>query len=112
MNQDVGLFFCINTDFCFHACNLDKAEKYGDFLVYPKSHFDIWNKYYADKHNVDFDYFPRGRVAYRRSDGCFVIYYDRCIAKQVRLFGSKFSNVEYCVDEHYQCHLCNDNYVV
>ena len=52
-----------------HKCENGEAEKYGDFLNYPKSHMEIWDKYYYSKYHVDFDYFPRGRVVYNFAYG-------------------------------------------
>ena len=38
----VGIFFVVKGNLLLHNCSLDKAEKYGDFLNYPKSHMEIW----------------------------------------------------------------------
>lgn len=32
----VGIFFVVNNKLFLHNCSLDKAEKYGDFLNYPR----------------------------------------------------------------------------
>ena len=60
----VNLFFKVNNKFLIHKCENEVAEKYGDFLNFPESHMEIWEKFYAKKYHVDFDYFPRGRVVY------------------------------------------------
>ena len=64
----VLLFFYIQNSkenqFLIHKCENEEAELYGDFLNFPESHMDIWDKYYKKQYKVDFDYYPRGRVVY------------------------------------------------
>ena len=45
-----AIFFYINGKFEFHTCELDAAELYGNFLVYPSGHYDLWNNEYIKKH--------------------------------------------------------------
>ena len=110
---NVCLFFYVNGEFLVHGCVLDKAEKYGDFLIYPDSHFDIWDQNYAKKYGVDYDFFPRGRIAYRKSNKTYQILYDACIGDDIWLLLEAYSRekTELGYDEHYQCHKCNKNYV-
>ena len=110
----VCLFFCVNGIFLVHGCSLQEAELYGDFLIYPQSHFDIWEQHYASIYPVDFDYYPRGRVVYRQSDKTFQIYSDGCLESVIREWAaSRYSGpVCFARDEHYQCHRCNTGYVV
>ncbi len=74
----------------------------------------IWDKYYEIKYLVDFDYFPRGRVVYRKTDNTFLIYYDKCMEPYIDFVTEKYFDkaVQLHYDEHYQCHLCNKNYVM
>ena len=69
-NEKIGpaLFFFAEGGLLFHSCSIDGAEEYGNFKNYPHSHNHIWQKHYAKSYGVDFDYFPRGRVIYRKSD--------------------------------------------
>ena len=39
----VNIFFKVNNEFLIHKCENDQADKYGDFLNYPKSHMEIWD---------------------------------------------------------------------
>ena len=64
----VGIFFVVKGNLLLHNCSLDNAEKYGDFLNYPKSHMEIWDEYYYSKYKVDFDYYPRGRIIYNEQE--------------------------------------------
>ena len=112
--NQVCLFFYVRGEFLIHGCALEEAENYGDFLVYPQSHFEIWDQYYYDKYGVDFDFFPRGRVAYSRMENKFWVYSDHCIEECVRqLIDTCYDrDVVWSYDEHYQCYLCNQNYVI
>ena len=114
VEMGVGLFFFVNGKFLIHKCSLNKAEEYGDFIVYPNSHYEIWDKYYFENYGVDFDYFPRGRVVYRKKDDTYIIYYDNCIGDKIKRIKEIYSgkNTLLELDEHYQCHMCNEDYVL
>ena len=115
-NKTIGpaLFFCVDGELLFHGCSLDEGEPYGDFLNYPHSHYKIWEKNYELKYYVDFDYYPRGRVVYRKTDDTYLIYYDKCMEPFIGTVTQKYAGkkIEIGYDEHYQCHLCNEDYVV
>ena len=115
-NSNIGpaLFFCVDGEFLFHGCSLEEAEHYGIFLNFPHSHYGVWNKNYENKYGVEFDYYPRGRVVYRSSDDTYLIYYDKCMEPYIDLLIDKYAGkkIETDYDEHYQCHMCNKNYVL
>ena len=108
-----ALFFCVNGELIFHGCNLEDAELYGAFSNFPHSHYDIWNDNYEQKYGVEFDYYPRGRIVYRISDNTYLIYYDKCMESYIDLVVEKYAGnkIETGYDEHYQCHMCNADYV-
>ena len=110
----VGIFFVVNNRLLLHSCSLEEAEKYGDFLNYPKSHMDIWEEFYYKKYRVDFDFYPRGRIIYNIKEQTYYIYYDKCIEKDIENLGiiPENQNVKLQKDFHYQCHKCNPNYIV
>ena len=111
--DQVCLFFYVNGKFLIHGCSLEQAEPYGDFLIYPQSHFEIWTSHYDKMYGVDFDYFPRGRVAYCKSTGQFQVLYDRCLDDVIQTFvDAQYTGEVYLgYDEHYQCCQCNIDYV-
>ena len=84
------------------------------YLFWLLSHYNIWMEKYYQEYKVDFDYYPRGRIVYRKIDNTFLIYYDRCMELQLDKIIDKFQNVRYELnyDEHYQCHTCNKGYVI
>lgn len=108
----VCLFFYVYGKFLIHGCSLKEAENYGDFLIYPDSHFEVWEKYYEEHYGVDFDFFPRGRVAYCKSEKKFWLYYDTCIGEDIQLLIDAYYDaaVSLVYDEHYQCQNCNQHY--
>ncbi len=113
----VGLFFFVDGHFSFAGCKLSDAEEYGDFLVYPKSHMEVWDgykylKFRRDRTEVDFDYYPRGRVVYRRTDDTFGIYHDKCVTDRMNRISDAYKDYKYelALDEHYCCHACNPSY--
>ena len=54
---DVSLFFVVNGKFLIHCCKKEDGEKYGDFINYPQSHMEIWDKYYYKKYRAVSDTF-------------------------------------------------------
>ena len=110
----IGLFFVAEGTLLLHTCSLADAESYGDFLNYPESHDDVWQHEYARKYQVDFDYFPRGRIVYNQAEDIFLLYHDKCVTVEAENLCGRYPKGK-CVialDEHYQCHKCNMNYVV
>ena len=107
-----ALFFLVNGELLLHRCSLNDAEPYGIFLNFPYSHYDIWNDNYEQKYGVEYDYYPRGRVVYRKSDNTYIIYYDKCMEQYVDIVKNKYlgEKIEIGYDEHYQCHICNEDY--
>ena len=115
MEKSVCLFFFVEGEFIVHRCGLCDAEEYGDFLIFPGGHFEIWEEHYAKKYNVEFDYYPRGRVAYNKKTETYQILYDRCIEGDIQNFVDTYYKAQRTAlgyDEHYQCHKCNENYVM
>lgn len=112
--NSVCLFFYVKGKFLLHGCSNDEAEEYGEFLIYPGSHFDIWDRHYYRQLRVDYDYFPRGRVVYHKESETFRIMYDRCLEDVIKDFAEEYYGGEAVLelDEHYQCRKCNKGYVV
>jgi hypothetical protein len=115
---NVGLFFCVERTLINLSCPLALAEPYGDNLTCPDSHDEMWRNPEVNLgHPVDYDYYPRGRVVYNTKTELFTVYIDHCldtpelIADLLESFGlvDKAYKIDY--DEHYQCHMCNENYV-
>ena len=111
---DVGLFFYINGHFLVHGCDLQEAEKYGKFKIYQGSHFEVWDKCYVKTYHVDYDYYPRGRIVYDTEIEKYFVYRDACIPEEeiCKFIEDRVGeNYVLLLDEHYQCHGCNQVYV-
>ena len=109
----VGLFFVIDGELMLHICDLSDGEQYGDFINFPESHDAVWQREYSKKHQVDYDYYPRGCIIYNRLTGIYKIFYDSCVdatADELYLCYPD-GRCEAHLDEHYQCCMCNKNYV-
>ena len=85
------------------------------------SHDKYWRvirKYYPEYRDVDYDYYPRGRVVYNTKDDKYYLYADKCIINNpdwIDAVEDEFSlphnKVIVSDDDHYQCHECNEDYV-
>jgi len=80
------------------ATPLEDAELRGNFLIYSRGHYDVWESWRALKPSNeaaerDCEFFPRGRVVYHAEKQYFIIYADselrtrRLVAQIVRMFG-------------------------
>ncbi len=114
----VGPFYVINGKVEGACMDMETAEKYGEFKTSPYSHLEFWdNELAAFNNNFDFDYFPRGRVVFNTLRNFYIIFVDKDIKNPEIEFVKGLFNISVCkclirLDEHYQCHLCNENYVL
>jgi hypothetical protein len=114
----VGIFFYINDDMVYESTSLDEAEKYGDFKVHKKGHFEMWEERLERKLRKPYDYYPRGRVVYNQSNNTFRIFLDKClkapeiIEKIIQIFNLKTENIEIDdSDPHYVCSKCSRQFI-
>ena len=112
LNGYIGLFFVVEKSLLLHTCAFAEAEKGGDFLNYPESHDDCWQREYYHIYDVDYDYFPRGRIIYNHKTNKYTIYHDKCAVAAAESLHECYTNTncELVNDEHYQCYTCNPNY--
>lgn len=83
---------------------------YGDYLQIDKDHFNVWNRYsrYTDTPNVEYDYYPRGRVLFNTALHKFVVVTDPKIAEDPRIREELLdwyhlpATTMFRTDEHYQ----------
>lgn len=110
--KNVGIFFVADGELLLHTCPLECGEQYGDFVNFKDSHMSVWDKNYRHKYKVDFDYYPRGRIVYRKTDDTFLIYKDKCIGDlfDKTLIDTCKGRCVFAEDEHYSCHKCLDVY--
>lgn len=112
--KQIGIFFLTDKSLLVSSMSLDEAEEYGNFLTYPRGHWEVWEEEYESVYQKSYDYYPRGRVVYDSSNETFVIYKDSCIPDEALSdLVSGFQETAYRVelDEHYKCNKCNPYYV-
>lgn len=120
MNQaKIGIFFMVQGHLVVDSATLNQGELYGDAINFS-GHFDYWDALHPNSEverlfkNHAYDYFPRGRVVYFNKTGSFKIYADRCITKsELEKIAAAFQLPAYQLarDEHYQCAICNPDYL-
>jgi hypothetical protein len=98
-----------------------EGEDYGEFKTHSKSHLDYWDGLATSlkmpKH-CSYDYHPRGRVNYPKTQCRYGLYLDQCLMKNRKLIRSitrimhlSDQHVEMLTDDYYQCAGCNTDYI-
>ena len=109
----IGTYFIVKHILLLHICTLYDGEINGDFINFPESHDTSWQREYAYKYEVDFDYYPRGRIIFNRVKDIYLLYHDPCIVLEASALCKRYP-IGKCVmklDEHYKCNICNKAYV-
>lgn len=105
----VGAFYFIGNKIISNDADVRDAESYGDFVNYS-SHWDLWNafvKAYPEYDELDYDYFPRGRVIFDRGQHKYILYIDpklnssKYINKIKSRYGLSSGAFRLGDDEHY-----------
>ena len=120
MNQaKVGIFFVVQGHLLIDAAPLAHVEVYGDAINFS-GHFEYWQALNAKSviehlfKSHAYDYYPRGRIVYFNQTKIFKLYADRCIAKaEIKKIALAFHLPAHRLarDEHYQCAICNPDYL-
>jgi len=94
---------------------LDEAERYGDFLTYPRGHAEVWEEYQRNGTvfpETEYEELPRGRVMYNTKTRLFTLLADRCILKrkalvtQIKKEMHLPKDTRIGGDNHYRCSDC------
>ncbi|GHU66277.1 hypothetical protein AGMMS49983_15590 [Clostridia bacterium] len=114
LGKVVGLFFVADGTLLFHGCSFEEGEHSPRFINYPESHVGVWEREYQDIYGVDYDYYPRGRLLYDKQTTFLMIYADPCIKEVAMKLAMAYKDGprRISTDEHYQCHLCGEDYVI
>ena len=87
-----------------------------DFIDYPYSHFDMWEKLSKNRLiGADFATYPRGRLLFDVKQGKYLLYLDRCITTEetkrlITFYELEKERYELSRDEHYSCDKCFRKY--
>ena len=120
-SPNVGPFYVIDGVVYSDADDIrDVDVSPAGFRDSNNGHYDYWRslqRYYPEYRNVDYDYYPRGRVVYSTKDDKYYLYADKCILNSQKLIDAieeelnlPYDKVVVGEDEHYQCHECNEDY--
>lgn len=80
----LGIFWLLNSRLIVNTSPLSEAERFGDFLGHPPSHFDHWTGLQRRGEvpiEIEYEEPPRGRVAFNTRTQRYELYADRCILK-------------------------------
>ena len=115
----IGIFFIVNGDLICDAMLLEQGECYGDTIGFS-GHYDYWQALVPQNQTEQlfkshaYDYFPRGRLVFFKKSNSFTLYADLCLSKaDIGKVVTAFQLPAYRLarDEHYQCAICNSEYV-
>ena len=115
----VGIFFVVQGHLLIDAAPLAHGEIYGDAVNFS-GHFEYWQALNPTNaieqlfKSHAYDHYPRGRVVYFNKTSNFKLYADRCITKaEIKKIALAFQLPTYQLarDEHYQCAICNPDYL-
>ena len=103
----LAVFWYIDGEFVGTEGTLKDGILYGDYLQLDDDHFEIWNRFNSDK-NIEYDYYPRGRIMFNTKLHKFVVVCDRKIMNNYKIrklllnyYGLPITTI-FESDEHYQ----------
>jgi hypothetical protein len=111
----VGIIYLVGGELLIDSTPLAQAGRYGDFRIHERGHIDYWAELVKSGNvpNCEYEEFPRGRVAYYRKDGKFVLLADNCILSQEEIVSKILSQLhippkgtQTGTDSHYRCFRC------
>lgn len=117
---EVGPFYVIDGAVFADTESYRDVEEINSNRDSNNTHYNYWEllqQLYKELREIDYDYYPRGRVVYNSVEDKFYVYLDKCLSgmKTIRNIISELNLPQRKVvvrsDEHYQCHSCNKNYV-
>jgi len=111
----VGIFWVVGGKPIIDRTPLGEAEPYGDHLIHPPSHLDVWRLFQQGgivPIDMEYDEHPRGRVIYSTKSHRFVLLADKCILRdhgmvaKIMLVMNLPEDSATDKDSHYRCAVC------
>lgn len=111
----VGIFWLFRGKVLFDTTPLSEAETFGDFIIHAGSHISVFEKFRLAKMvppEVEYEEYPRGRVAFDSRSRRFNLLADRCILRQKEILAKIKKemhlpeNTTEGTDPHYRCFSC------
>lgn len=113
---EVGIFWLApNGKLLIDGTPVSEAASYGDLKIYEGTHTKLWDLYVRHSivpTDVEYEEYPRGRVAFDTKTRQFWLFADACILKDkaiVNKIRNDFhlpSNTKTDKDPHYRCPKC------
>jgi hypothetical protein len=111
----VGIFWLFRGEVLFDTTPLSEAETFGDFRIHSGNHISIWEQFRLAKivpPEVEYEEYPRGRVAFDSKSKRFNLLADRCILRRKDMIAKIKQqmhlprNTSFGTDPHYRCQAC------
>ena len=111
----VGIFWLIRGEILFDTTPLTKAETFGDFKIHSGNHISVWQEWVLARRvppEVEYEEYPRGRVAFDTKSKRFNLLADRCILLEKGVLAKIKNqmrlprNTTTGTDPHYRCQAC------
>jgi hypothetical protein len=112
---EVGVLYFVGEKLWIDSTPNGEAPTYGDCLIHERNHIDYWAELVktGDVPNVEYEQYPRGRVAYNKNSGNFTLLADRCVLGRKNLVRTILRRMHLPArdtsvgeDSHYQCFSC------
>lgn len=112
---EVGIFFLVGTKLWIDSTPLAEAGQSSDFIFHDRDHINYRAQLVGKGDVADDEYeeHPRGRVAYNRKRGTFMLLADTCILSKKTLVETILKRMHLPIkdtdtgaDGHYRCFRC------
>ena len=112
---EVGIVYLVGEKLWIDSTPIGEAPTYGDSLMHERDHLEYWAELVrtGDVPNVEYEQYPRGRVAHNKNSGKFTLLADKCILGKKNLVRAILRRThlpprETSVgeDSHYRCFRC------
>ena len=115
----VATFWYIDGEFYGDEIPWREGDEWGYFIQSPEDHIDLWSDYrmlVPEFKNLDYTYYPRGRVMLNTKIKKYVVCCDKCLqtdeikSKIISHFNlPRNGSVIWDTDSHYVCHNCSQS---
>jgi hypothetical protein len=113
---NVGIIFLVGKTLLIDRTPVSDGEMYSDFRIHGRGHDIYWETLKESglvPQDSEYDYYPRGRVAYNTKTEKYSLFLDRCILKNKSVMKKIMSELNLPMrstrtdtDSHYQCFRC------
>ena len=111
----IGIFFVVGRNLLIDSTALSKAGQYGDFSIHEDDHITFWPRLVKQGAvpDVEYERFPRGRVAFNTKTEQFTLLADKCILQKkavvkeiLKRLSLPARHTKTSSDPHYRCFRC------